>query len=136
MLKSIPLAFAAALFLGTAANAAISTTDLNMRSGPGTDYPVVGVIPANSQVAIEDCAAGTMWCMVDAGGVQGWADSGYLADNGLFPRAGSTVTYGSTAPFIFNNGGASATANNGSGHSYDVFPNEDNPNYGTDASGF
>jgi uncharacterized protein YraI len=134
MFKSIPLAFAAALFLGTAANAAISTADLNMRSGPGNAYPVIGVIPANSQVAIASCEAGTMWCMVNAGGSQGWADANYLAQGGSF--VGSTVTYGSTAPFILNYGGRSATAPNGSGHNYDVFPSEDDPNYGTDASHF
>src|SRR5579862_9492135 len=113
MFKSIPLALAAALFVGSAASAAVSTTDLNMRSGPGPGYPVIGVIPANAPVAIGSCAANTDWCMVNAYGMSGWADTAYLARGGSFsglrtyrylPRAGATVTYGSTAPFIFNNG--------------------------------
>ena len=57
----------------------LATTDLNIRSGPGPQYDVVGVIGANQPATLEGCLENSQWCTVDAGGVQGWAYSAYLA---------------------------------------------------------
>jgi uncharacterized protein YraI len=134
MSKSVLPALVAALFLGQAANAAISTADLNVRSGPGVQYPVIGVIAANTSATVADCMPGSTWCMVDSGGLHGWADSAYLAQNGA--RVGSTVTYGSTAPLVLTPGPSGSPASSGSGQRYNVFPSEDSANYGTDSGDF
>lgn len=76
-----PATLAALLSLSASAFAqaqAMATTDLNMRAGPGPQYPVVGVIPASQGVTIEGCIANSKWCSVSAGGEKGWAYSDYL----------------------------------------------------------
>ncbi len=61
-----------------AQQAVSATTDLNIRQGPGPQYPVVGVIGVDGQAQLEGCAQGSKWCMVSYNGVQGWAYSDYL----------------------------------------------------------
>ncbi|HET7716891.1 MAG TPA: DUF1236 domain-containing protein [Bauldia sp.] len=70
-----------AMLLGGSAAAdvaATATTDLNVRAGPGTQYPVVGVLEAGSAVALGGCIEGSKWCSVNLSGVTGWAYSDYL----------------------------------------------------------
>jgi uncharacterized protein YraI len=55
-----------------------ATTDLNVRSGPGPQYPVVGVIGADGQATLNGCMEASKWCQVSADGVEGWAYSDYL----------------------------------------------------------
>jgi uncharacterized protein YraI len=55
-----------------------ATTDLNIRQGPGPNFPIVGVIAVDGQAQLEGCAQGSKWCMVNYNGVQGWAYSDYL----------------------------------------------------------
>ena len=55
-----------------------ATTDLNVRSGPGPEYTVIGVIAADEQATLDGCAEASKWCRVTASGVQGWAYSDYL----------------------------------------------------------
>lgn len=69
------LVFASAAFADTMATA---WTDLNMRTGPGTGYPVVSVIPAAQAVVVEGCLDGSYWCRVTHGTVTGWASGEYL----------------------------------------------------------
>ncbi|MCT7376490.1 DUF1236 domain-containing protein [Chelativorans salis] len=74
---------AAGLFALTSVAAAqveaTATADLNLRTGPGTGYPVVDVIRSSEQVIINGCDEGGSWCSVNHAGVEGWAYSGYLA---------------------------------------------------------
>lgn len=75
-------AAAAAIMLPAAALAAqpaFTTTDLNLRAGPGTDYPVVDMIPGGARLRIEGCIAGYNWCSVVWRGEYGWAQGDYLA---------------------------------------------------------
>jgi len=76
-----PLAAAASIIAMSAgvaaAGPAVSETNLNMRSGPGTDHAVVDVIPAGATVEVLDCA-GT-WCRVAYAGATGYASRSYLA---------------------------------------------------------
>ncbi len=58
---------------------AIVTTDLNMRAGPSTSFPVVDVVPGSTPVDIHGCVAGYSWCDVSADGNRGWVYSGYLS---------------------------------------------------------
>jgi uncharacterized protein YraI len=80
ILTSVALLTAAALAgVASAQTAATATTDLNVRAGPGPEYPVVGVIAANGSATINGCLEGSKWCTVTFDGGQGWAYSDYLA---------------------------------------------------------
>ena len=43
---------------------AIAATDLNIRSGPGPQYEVLGVIPGGESAAGDGCLAEASWCKV------------------------------------------------------------------------
>jgi len=61
--------------------AATATTSLYVRSGPGSQFDVLGLISTNDRMMVTGCIEASRWCSVDAGGVQGWAYSQYLATN-------------------------------------------------------
>lgn len=76
--KSLMLA-AGLMLAGTvaaSARSAVVTTDLNVRSGPGTRYAVVGALPAGARVNVGGCSGN--WCR--AGG--GFVSASYLAFGG------------------------------------------------------
>lgn len=79
LLRSI--AFAAGLFAATSALAAsaLVTTDLNLRTGPGTRYARITAMPAGAIVDVRGCTAGYNWCRVNWRGYDGWASARYLA---------------------------------------------------------
>jgi uncharacterized protein YraI len=83
-MKSIVLtSVAVAALVGFSAGAfaqstATATADLNIRSGPGPQHQVIGVINASSQTTVTGCLEGSKWCKVDHNGTQGWAYSDYL----------------------------------------------------------
>ena len=56
-----------------------ATTDLNIRSGPGPEMPVIGLIKARQQARILGCIEGSLWCQVDFRGQHGWAYSQYMS---------------------------------------------------------
>lgn len=56
-----------------------ATTELNVRAGPGTNFPVVGVIPEGGAAVIGGCVADSRWCTVAYDGGEGWAYSDYLS---------------------------------------------------------
>lgn len=62
---------------GAEARSAHTTADLNLRTGPGTQYQIVATMPAGSRVDIGDCAEG--WCAVDWRGRDGYASMVGLA---------------------------------------------------------
>ncbi|MGD9740771.1 MAG: SH3 domain-containing protein [Bauldia sp.] len=55
------------------------TSDLNARSGPGTNYAVLFVLPRNAVVSVFDCTPGPAWCQVSYQNRVGWASASYLA---------------------------------------------------------
>jgi uncharacterized protein YraI len=57
---------------------AFSTGNVNMRSGPSTQYPPVIVIPVGSQVDIRGCLSSANWCDVAYAGYRGWVSGSYL----------------------------------------------------------
>ena len=74
-------AMTAAAVLSSAAPAAIvasAMTPLNIRSGPGPQYGVVGAIPNRGKATIVGCIQGSLWCQVSYNGTQGWVYSQYL----------------------------------------------------------
>ncbi len=74
--KSAILAGVALLAGAGAANAAVVRGDLNLRSGPGTGYAVIEVMPAGSSVDVLSCTGG--WCRVAYAGETGYASRSYL----------------------------------------------------------
>ena len=79
---AIPLAGALlALFavpsVAAAANAT-TTSDLNMRAGPSTSFPVVEVIPDNAGVVVHGCLGDYAWCDVTWRDARGWVSAAYL----------------------------------------------------------
>lgn len=72
----VMLAFGGAAFAQTSVQA---TTELNVRAGPGSNYPVVGVLAAGQATTLKGCLQGSKWCSIDEGGGTGWVYSDYLA---------------------------------------------------------
>jgi uncharacterized protein YraI len=73
--------FAASIVPSAALAAMLATalTDLNIRSGPGPEYPVIGVIQAQEPVTMIGCIEGSLWCQITYKGKEGWAYAQYLA---------------------------------------------------------
>ncbi len=81
--RLIPLFAAAAWLLGGGAASAQSATavsDVNVRSGPGTEYAVIDQLPAGEVVRILDCRG--EWCEISMGGDSGYVARSYLDDGG------------------------------------------------------
>jgi uncharacterized protein YraI len=70
----------AALIAGPASalTAFSPTGHLNVRSGPGFQYPVVAQMQQNAPAAVTGCIQDYSWCSVAVGGVAGWASAPYL----------------------------------------------------------
>ncbi|WP_074443792.1 I78 family peptidase inhibitor [Saliniramus fredricksonii] len=86
------VALVAALFILIGAGAAMAASasasvDLNMRSGPGTQYRVVATIPRGGRVEVLGCSRG--WCDVIWRGRRGYASGRYLS-RGVAPRSGGS----------------------------------------------
>lgn len=64
--------------LANAEMAATAVSDLNVRAGPGPQYPSVGVAPRGSSTYLDGCIQGSRWCRVDVNGVRGWVYAEYL----------------------------------------------------------
>ncbi len=62
----------------SAATLAAAMTPLNLRSGPGPQFPIIGAIPQNGRTVIIGCMRDSLWCQVDYNGRQGWAYAQYL----------------------------------------------------------
>ena len=62
----------------SAATLATATTPVHIRSGPGPQYAVVGVIGANDHATMTGCIQGSLWCRVSYRGKSGWTYSKYL----------------------------------------------------------
>jgi uncharacterized protein YraI len=52
--------------------------DVNLRAGPGTDYPAVTVIPRWTGLQVQGCVDGYSWCDVVVGSERGWIYAQYL----------------------------------------------------------
>ncbi|TCU17209.1 DUF1236 domain-containing protein [Rhizobium sullae] len=57
---------------------ATAINDLNVRSGPGPQYPSVGVATRGSPALLDGCIQGSRWCRVDVNGMRGWVYAEYL----------------------------------------------------------
>jgi uncharacterized protein YraI len=57
---------------------AYTTTNVNQRAGPGTEYPVIVTVPARSYVTIHGCFTNYAWCDVSSQSARGWMAATYL----------------------------------------------------------
>lgn len=80
------------------AEQAKATTDLNVRSGPGTGYAVVDTLHAGEVVTMSNCQPNN-WCYITHPGPDGWVSGSYLAPTTL-PGSDCTfqLTFGSGGP--------------------------------------
>lgn len=65
--------------LAAASERAIATTDVNLRAGPSTDYPVVDVVSSGDAVRVFGCLETRSWCDVRFHGQRGWMSANYIA---------------------------------------------------------
>jgi uncharacterized protein YraI len=56
-----------------------ATANVNIRTGPDTEFPSVGVIPEGTPVYVEGCLTDESWCDVRWEDSRGWVFSEYLA---------------------------------------------------------
>lgn len=75
-----------------------STANVNMRTGPDTDFPAVDVIPEGEPVDIRGCLRDESWCDVIWAGNRGWVYSEYLA----FEQRGEYVPLPDVGPAAFS----------------------------------
>ncbi|MBW8907693.1 MAG: DUF1236 domain-containing protein [Mesorhizobium sp.] len=69
------LAMSGAALAETAVSA---VTDLNVRAGPGPQYPVIGVIAAGQSATLSGCIENSKWCTIAEAGGKGWVYSDYV----------------------------------------------------------
>ncbi|CDX11807.1 conserved exported hypothetical protein [Mesorhizobium plurifarium] len=56
-------------------------TNLNVRAGPGSQYPVIGVLRAGQTATLNGCLQNSKWCTIAEAGGQGWVYSDYVTAN-------------------------------------------------------
>jgi uncharacterized protein YraI len=87
MMKALPALLAGSLVAvlalpdeAVAQSRAVVTTDLNMRAGPGTQFPVVNVLAGGRTVTVHGCVRNLTWCDVTTRSDRGWVSARYLAE--------------------------------------------------------
>ena len=65
-----------ALPLSAHAELAKTTQNVNLRTGPGTEYDKLATLAAGIRVDILKCQPN--WCRIAGQGIRGWVSSGYL----------------------------------------------------------
>lgn len=81
----------------SAAMAAAAVTNVNMRAGPSTAYPVVVGLPSRAALTVHGCTANTSWCDVSWGRERGWVSASYVQ---VFYRGAPTVVTPAVAPAV------------------------------------
>lgn len=74
---------------------AVTTANVNFRSGPGTGFASMGTLPAGSEVDAGECDSSGSWCAVTVQGASGFVSAQYLRiseDPTAWPRAYTTDT--------------------------------------------
>ncbi|MFJ1311445.1 SH3 domain-containing protein [Agrobacterium sp. P15N1-A] len=61
-----------------AATSGFSTTNLNLRAGPGVRFPAFHMVSAGEDVTIHGCVQRYRWCDISLGQARGWASGAYL----------------------------------------------------------
>lgn len=85
-----------------------TTEELNLRSGPGTSYPILRVMPKGSSVTVHRISG--YWAYVTYDGTKGWCHTAYLStgvssvatNKGLVDRAGLDIALTFDAGWLFD----------------------------------
>lgn len=78
--KALSIGVIAAGLLAGAAQAAVSTTNVNVRSGPGLGHAIIGKMYYGQSVhVVQDTGS---WCYVQLTGRDGWVKCDYLSGYG------------------------------------------------------
>lgn len=72
VLPALALAALIAPAAAQAASPAVALATVNLRAGPGTNYPVVRSVPAGARLTTFGCNASFSWCDVSWGPNRGW----------------------------------------------------------------
>ena len=75
--KAFSLAVGALLLSAGAVSAATVTDNLNLRSGPGLSYNVIGAMPVGSDIRVLRC--GPSWCRVTWNDTTGYASRNFIS---------------------------------------------------------
>jgi uncharacterized protein YraI len=75
---------------------AFATAHLNIRTGPGEQFPIAGEMKWESHGEVDVCTPDYVWCHITTANGIGWAAAHYLADKGqplsqLAPQSGVPV---------------------------------------------
>jgi uncharacterized protein YraI len=63
---------------GLAQEPAQTTSNVNLRGGPGTEHAVIAAMPQGAQVQILRCPTPGSWCELQYRGTVGWAAARFL----------------------------------------------------------
>jgi hypothetical protein len=97
LLQRFSLALALLILGGSAAFAALTTANVNVRRAPGLDAPVVTTIPGGSNVRVLSCRG--EWCSVRFGPFFGFVHAAYL-DGRAVRRLPARVVYAPPPPRV------------------------------------
>ena len=85
-LTTIAAGVASFLFVtGADAQTSVTTTALNLRTGPATAYPVIATVPPRQAVTVFGCTAGPGWCDIGWAGYRGCLAAVYLGPVAAYP---------------------------------------------------
>jgi uncharacterized protein YraI len=86
---AIALAGLAMLATGAFAAPAQTRGQLDLHSGPGAHYTVLGTLGSNTHVDVLYCGSDVKWCLIGKNGKQGWVMPEQLASLGSARGDGS-----------------------------------------------
>lgn len=75
---SVVLGLAATAASAQAPQTVMTTTNLNMRNGPGTQHAIVAWIPKGTQIQAFGCTNPVAWCQTTFNERHGWVSANYL----------------------------------------------------------
>ena len=78
------------------AQLAYAAKQVNLRAGPGMEYPVIAILLAGVPVTVQGCVADYRWCDVEAGPSRGWVYAGNI----VYPYQGANVPVISSGAMI------------------------------------
>jgi uncharacterized protein YraI len=95
-------ALAAALALPSVAAAVpgFTTGNVNVRTGPGTQYQAIATAPAGSGVDILGCMPGRTWCDIVLGNLRGWVSGRYVQEGGAVVQQYVVPRYVAPSPVV------------------------------------
>ena len=98
-LRALALAAAAVPAFAAMASAspATVTTWLNVRTGPGTSYHVIGTLSPHTTVHVKHCSYG--WCKINYHGYTAWVSKRYLHQGGYHQPSHGYSSYGYSSSY-------------------------------------